>query len=79
MQSEYLRTLWGLRFEKMKKTEADAAWSYQDILEECLEFVEKDHEIIKLLHQLVMEERMHEKLADELITIWRQSHEEMLE
>ncbi|MCB9799621.1 MAG: hypothetical protein H6757_02545 [Candidatus Omnitrophica bacterium] len=75
MQSEYLKILWGLRFEKIKKTEGKAAWGYQDILEECLEFVNKDHEIIQLLHQLVSEERAHEKLADELLALWHQAGE----
>ncbi len=30
MNLEYLKTLWMLRFEKMKKTEEDAAGSYQE-------------------------------------------------
>jgi len=76
MRHEYLKTLWMLRFEKIKKTEEDAAWGYQENLNRCLtHFGEKDV-AVQLLTQLVSEERMHARLGDELIKICRQNHTE---
>ena len=76
MKIEYLKTLWMLRFEKVKKNEGEAAWKYQEILDQCLADLGKDDEIVSLLGQLVREERAHEKLAEELIKIVHQNHTE---
>lgn len=76
MKNEYLKTLWMLRFEKIRKTEEDAAWGYQTILDKCITEFGQDSEISRLLVQLVTEERMHERLADELINICRRTHTE---
>ncbi len=74
MKEEYLKTLWMLRFEKMRLNEEDAAWKYQEILDQCLmDFGRKD-ETVRLLAQLVKEERSHERLAVELIKICRRNH-----
>ncbi len=76
MQNEYLKTLWTLRFEKMRKNEEEAAWKYQEALDRCLlEFGAQDL-TVPLLGQLVREERIHEKLAEELIHICHRNHPE---
>lgn len=69
MEHEYLKTLWLLRFEKLRKIEESSAWAYQDLYDECLVALGPDHEILTMLRQLVKEERHHEKLAEELINI----------
>lgn len=76
MRNEYLKTLWMLRFEKMKKTEEDAAWNYQKVLDQCLIDFGKDDEIVSMLRQLVKEERAHAHLAEELIRICHRNHPE---
>ncbi len=77
MKTEYLKTLWTLRFEKMRKCEEQAAWGYQEILDRCLVDFGKEDETVKLLSQLVREERAHEKLAEELIKICYHNHPEL--
>lgn len=76
MKIEFLKTLWLLRFEKMKKNEEQAAWKYQEILDQFLLEEKKDEEVVRLLGQLVHEERGHEKLAEELIKIGHRNHPE---
>lgn len=76
MRNEFLKTLWMLRFEKMKENEEGAAWKYQEILDECLMAFGEDDPIIAPLRQLVHDERMHTKLAEELTKICRQNHPE---
>ena len=76
MKNEFLKTLWMLRFEKIKKNEDDAAWKYQSILDQCLLEFGPDHEVNKLLALLVREERGHSKMAEELIKICFNSHPE---
>jgi len=76
MKIEFLKTLWALRFEKMKKTEEDAAWIYQEILDQCLMDFGNETEVVGLLAQLVREERGHAKQADELIKICHHTHPE---
>lgn len=76
MQAEYLKTLWMLRFEKMKKGEDRAAWNYQEILDECLEAFGSEDDAVILLKQLVKEERAHARLAEELIQICIRTHPE---
>ncbi len=76
MKNEYLKTLWMLRFEKMKRNEEQAAWSYQEVLDECLIDFGKNDETISLLSQLVKEERIHATLAEELIKICQRNHPE---
>ena len=76
MRNEYLKTLWMLRFEKMKQNEDQAAWSYQEAVDECLESFGSEHECVLLLRNLVKEERMHAKLAEELIKICQRNHPE---
>ena len=78
MKLEYLKTLWVLRFKRMKKTEEEAAWGYQEILDRCLMGLSDHDSTIKLLQQLVKEERMHARLAEELIRIGHQNHPEVL-
>lgn len=69
MDREFLETLWELRFEKMKKNEADAAWKYQGLLNECVEAWGSDNRAAIILSTLVREERAHEKLVEYLIDI----------
>ncbi len=76
MENEFLKTLWLLRFEKMRKNEEEAAWKYQEIFNLCLLKFGKDDPTLPLLGQLVREERMHEKLAEELLTIGHRNHPE---
>lgn len=76
MKNELLKTLWMLRFQKMKKSEEEAAWKYQEILDEFLVGGEKDDRLPLLLGQLVREERMHERLAEELIKLVQKNHPE---
>lgn len=77
MNPEVLKTLWLLRFEKIKKTEEEAAWGYQEILDKCLVEFGPTHKVIQLLQSLVHDERAHAKMADELIKICQQSHPEI--
>lgn len=76
MKIEFLKTLWMLRFEKMKENEEGAAWKYQEILDECLTAFGQNDPVIEPLRQLVHDERMHAKLAEELAKICRQNHPE---
>ena len=76
MKTEFLKTLWMLRFEKMKENEESAAWKYQEILDECLTAFGENDPVIASLKQLVHDERMHAKLAEELAKICRQTHPE---
>ncbi len=76
METEYLKTLWMLRFEKIRQGEGRAAWTYQEILDECLADYGKNDEKVVFLSQLVSEERAHEKLAEELMRICRRNHPE---
>ncbi len=76
MRADYLKTLWLLRFEKIKKAENEAAWAYQEVLDDCLLEFPADDPTIAALRTLVREERMHAGLAEELILICRKSHPE---
>ncbi len=69
MNREFLKTLWGLRFEKMKKTEESSAWNYQELLNQCLVEWGPQSKPAEILSALVREERAHEKLAEKLIDI----------
>ena len=69
MRGEYLKTLWQLRFEKMRKSEEEAAWKFQEMLDECLLAFDRNDPVIQLLSQLVREERAHERMAEELIQL----------
>ena len=63
-----------LRFEKIKRSEANAVLKYQAILDRCRMTFSEDDEIVRLLSRLIMEERTHEKLAEELVRICRHTH-----
>lgn len=77
MKTEFLKTLWILRFEKMRENEEQAAWTYQEILDQCLmAFGEKDP-VIEPLRRLVQDERGHAKCAEELLKMCRQTHPEV--
>lgn len=76
MKTEFLKTLWHLRFEKLRKNEEEAAWKYQEILEECLMSLPKKDPVNAILMQLIHEERGHEKLAEELLQICHLTHPE---
>ena len=76
MKNEYLKILWMLRFEKMRKSEESAAWKYQEMLDQCLLGFDKKDPVIQLLGRLVQEERMHERLAEELLHICQRNHPE---
>ena len=76
MRIEYLKTLWMLRFQKMKQNEDSSAWKYQEVLDQCLIDLGKDDEIVSLLARLVREERIHGRLAEELIHICQHNHPE---
>ena len=69
MKDEYLKTLWMLRFEKMRKSEESAAWKFQELLDQCLLQLDRDDPVIPLLSQLVREERMHERMAEEMMSL----------
>jgi len=66
---EFLKTLWQLRFEKMKKTEASSAWNYQELLNQVLVEWGPQSKPAEILATLVREERAHERLADKLLDI----------
>jgi hypothetical protein len=76
MRNELLKTLWLLRFEKIKKTEEDAAWNYQEIFDQCLIDFGSHDETAVLLEQLVRDERLHARLGEELIRICHRNHPE---
>ena len=69
MKDEYLKTLWQLRFEKMRKSEESAAWKFQEMLDQCLLALDRNDPVIPLLSQLVREERAHERMAEELLQL----------
>ncbi len=69
MDHQFLKTLWHLRFEKMKKTEEDSAWNYQELLDQCLVEWGVESRPVQILTTLVREERAHEKLAEHLLEI----------
>ena len=69
MNREFLKTLWQLRFEKMKKTEESSAWNYQELLNQVLVEWGPQSKAAEILATLVREERAHEKLADKLLNI----------
>lgn len=77
MKEEFLKTLWMLRFEKMKETEENAAWTYQGILDECLAAFGEADPVVEQLRQLVQDERRHAHCAEELIKICRRNHPEV--
>ncbi|MDP3920602.1 MAG: hypothetical protein Q8R76_07345 [Candidatus Omnitrophota bacterium] len=77
MKKEFLHRLWRLRFDKMRKTEEEAAWAYQDMLDKCLVLLSKQDPVIEMLRTLVREERIHEKLAEELGKICQRCHPEV--
>lgn len=77
MQNEYLKTLWMLRFEKIKNAEEEAAWVYQEMLDRLLPKLGQDSFVVQSLATLVHEERVHEKLAEELIQICHRNHPEI--
>ena len=76
MKNELLKTLWMLRFEKIKKTEEEAAWNYQEIVDRCLVDFGSHDEAVALLSPIVRDERMHAKLGEELIKICQRNHSE---
>lgn len=76
MDSDFLKNLWLLRAKKLKKSEEEAAWKYQEILDRFLIESEIDQEVVQPLRQLVLDERMHERLADELLQIVMRNHPE---
>ena len=76
MRDEYLKTLWILRFEKIRKTEEEAAWGYQEILDMCITGLGEKDEAVALLRQLVREERVHVRLGEELLRICYHTHTE---
>lgn len=76
MKVEYLKTLWMLCFEKIRKTEEEAAWNYQEILDQCMIAFGVQDEGAAFLAQLVRDERMHARLGEELVDICRRTHPE---
>lgn len=76
MRNQYLKTLWMLRFIKIKNNEEEAAWKYQQLLDEAILELGLSTEVIEYLTQLVREERAHSKMADELISICLANHPE---
>ncbi len=76
VKNEYLKTLWMLRFEKIKKDEQGAVSAYQQIMEQCLLDFDQEHEVIEMLRRLVLEEKGHVKMSDELIKICLSNHPE---
>ncbi len=78
MKNEFLKTLWMLRFRKLKRTEEDAAWAYQEVLDRFLSNGIPEEEVIVLLKKLVQEERSHAQMADELIRICQRTHPEVI-
>lgn len=49
MQSEFLKMLWVLRFQEMRISEGQAAWKYQEILDQLLISDCKNEEVVKPL------------------------------
>ena len=77
MQSEYLKQLWTLRFEKIRQNEEEAAANYQKILDQICVTDHDDAEIVALLEKLVREEKIHARLAQELIRICLEHYPEL--
>ena len=77
MRMEYLKTLWLLRFEKLRVNENKAAWGYEEILEECLEAFGAEEPVVQILRRLVKEERVHHQMAEELIKICQRTRPEL--
>ena len=71
---EYLKSLWTLRFEKMKSLESNSAWTYQEMLDECLSDSETDTKVVGILQMLIKEEKQHTRIAEELLHICRENY-----
>lgn len=76
MEAEYLKTLWMLRFEKIKRGEEHAVESYTELAAKCEALFGEDQPAVHLLRQLILEERGHVRLAEELIRICSKTHPE---
>lgn len=76
MEAEYLKTLWMLRFEKIKRGEESAVEGYQELARKCEALFGAEQPAVHLLKQLIREEQEHVRLAEELIRICSRSHPE---
>ncbi len=69
MRPDFLKTLWMLRFEKIRDAEEEAAFKYQQLMDSIILLLGKDHETVKLLKRMVKDELNHGVIARELIEI----------
>jgi len=76
MKTEYLKTLWTLRFEKIKKCETEASEAYEQLAARSAVILGADHPAVQMLRQLVQEENVHARLAESLIRICHETHPE---
>ncbi len=74
MKMEFLKTLWTLRFEKIRDTEDDAAWRYQKLMDQVSLLLGAQHATVKVLKRLVQEELHHGQIARELVEICKKNH-----
>ncbi len=68
MDRKLYKELWRMRFEKMLKLEEQAAFDYQELLDECRAKHEQ-HPIEPHLERLIVDEKKHARLVRELLTI----------
>ncbi len=71
MERRLYKELWKIRFEKMLGLERQSITDYQSLLEECKKNY-KDHAIQAHLEKLIVDEKKHERLVQELLEILRQ-------
>ena len=76
MKDEYLKTLWMLRFEKVKRGEDHAVETYHEIMERCAEAFGEEDLAVSILGRLVTEEKAHAMLAEKMMQICFQTHPE---
>ncbi len=71
MERRLYKELWKIRFEKMLSLETQSVTDYQSLLEECKKNY-KNHAIQAHLEKLIVDEKKHERLVQELLEILRQ-------
>ncbi len=68
MRKRFYKELWSLRFAKMLQLEEQSVLDYEALLEESRRRF-KAHPIIPHLEKLILDERRHARLVQELLRI----------
>ena len=68
MERRFYKELWSLRFNKILKLEEKSVVDYEALLRDCKKH-SKNHSIISHLERLIVDEKKHAILVQELIQI----------